>query len=80
MALFFEVYNPLADRKKRDHPISPSVSIRLATYRTEPNGAITLGGDLATEQEIDFKIDSLIKELEAVRKTAKNVLKTNIGK
>jgi len=47
MSFYFEVFNPLAQWKKGDYPLSPQVAIRLATYRTESGGAVTVGPYLA---------------------------------
>lgn len=80
MSLYFEVYDPLKRLRKESYPLSPQVSIRLSMYRTESNGAITLGPYLATDKEVDHAIDFLIKELEQVRKSCKKTLKANIKK
>lgn len=80
MSLYFEVYDPLKRWKKENYPLSPQVSIRIPTYRTESDGAITLGPYLATDKEIDHAIDFLIAELEQVRKSCKKTLKVNLKK
>jgi hypothetical protein len=78
MSLYFEVFNPLKKWKKGQFPLSPQVSIRLAAYRNESNGSLTFGPYMATEAEIDHTIDSMIKELEKLRKAAKKELKATI--
>ena len=80
MSFYFEVFNPLAQWKKGDYPLSPQVAIRVATYRTESGGAVTIGPYLATESEIDAAVNYLIKELEGVRKDAKRQLKATLSK
>ncbi|MEN9481989.1 MAG: hypothetical protein RLZZ298_3384 [Pseudomonadota bacterium] len=80
MALYFEVFNPLNKWKKGEYTLAPQVSIRIATYRTESGGAVTVGPYLASEIEIDESINFLIKELEDVRKQAKRELKASLKK
>ena len=80
MSMYFDVYNPLEKWKKGTYPLSPQVSIRLATYRNESDGALTFAPYMSTEREIDSTIDCLITELEEVRKQAKKALKAVLKK
>ena len=80
MALYFEVFDPQKNWKKGEYPLSPQVAIRVATFRTESGGAVTVGPYLATEKEIDDSINFLISELENVRKRAKLDLKNALKK
>ncbi|MEW3689238.1 UNVERIFIED_CONTAM: hypothetical protein QOZ25_18700 [Pseudomonas aeruginosa] len=54
--------------------IPPFVSIQVGEHFTLENGEIVFGGHLMDESEIDFAVDSLLRELEEFRKAAKKRL------
>lgn len=54
-----------------DLPGNQMVHIVLNRCMTLPDGSITLTASLATDTEVDYAIDQLIKELETIRKKAK---------
>ena len=65
--------------KKNDPPFhSPYVHIYLSTYSTGDNGKILMSPQLINDAEIDYEVDSLIKQLEKVRKKAKKELNKKI--
>lgn len=80
MTIYFEIFNPLSKWKAGDYPLSPQVAIRVSTYRTESDGAVTIGPYLGLDVEIDHAIDVLIKELNEIRKEAKRELKASVKK
>jgi hypothetical protein len=54
MSFYFEVFKPLGQWKKEDYPLSPQVVIRVATYRTESGGAVTIGPYLPSGSGLAF--------------------------
>ena len=74
MARIFTVLNRLSRWKSGLPPLAASVSVRLITYHVAGTGVITVGAELATDREVDECIDSLIADLNAVRKRAKKQL------
>lgn len=75
--MYFEVYDPLHGQKLNNYPGLIEVSIRLAMYQTGPKGEIKVGATCATDEEVDFRIRMLKKELDAVGTAAKRKLKKN---
>lgn len=64
--------------KKGDIPGNHMVNIVLNSHSIIYDGRIALTCQLATDAEVDFAVDQLIKELETARKMAKeNISKTN---
>ena len=61
--------------RKGDVPFTPYLHIYLPEHSSGPEGRILLSPQLMTDKEIDESIDSLIMQLEKVRKTAKSKLK-----
>lgn len=68
----FNVIGILDNWKKGDLPGNQMVNIILNDYATIHNGNISLTAELASDDEIDYAVDKLIKDLEQVRKKAKN--------
>ena len=62
-----ETYSPPKDGL----PINPEVQVALKSWQTNTSGQILLGAKLATDEEIDYQIDRMIKELESARQQAK---------
>jgi len=61
---------------KQDDPPSPSfVEIFLADYSNGENGKPLLSPRLYSKSEVDNQINTLIQELEEIRKKAKSKLK-----
>jgi hypothetical protein len=75
MAGKFGVDNLSEKWKKGDLPMNPFVRVILNEALHCINGTIGISATLATDNEIDFEIDKLHKNLELVRKEAKLVLK-----
>ncbi len=59
---------------KKDLPFNPYVHIFLSEY-SQDEGHILLSPRLMTDEEIDYSIDRLRKQLETARKKAKLELK-----
>lgn len=76
----FGVLNPFKKWKKGDFPCSPTVTIVLNEVLHLKDGSIGLSASLAADAEIDWVIDQLIKDLEAVRRDAKRTLKNQLEK
>lgn len=77
----FGVFNPLRGWKKGDVPNDPTVSIILAEgYFSNSAGEICISTTLTSDSEIDYAVDQLLENLEAVRKEAKQVLKVQRNK
>ena len=53
---------------------SPIVRIRLKQWSEDEEGHVSISPHLMTLREIDYHIDALIKDLEAVRSRAKRAL------
>jgi len=70
----FAVYNPLESWKKGDLPVDPIVEIVVENYQVRGPGRISITATLASDSEIDFAIDSLIGDLNEIRKRAKATL------
>ncbi|GEM_PF-3192856 len=69
----FSVHNHNRKWKNGDLPMNAFVSVNLASHATAQGvGEIALTCQLANDAEVDYEIDCLIKELEAIRKAAKN--------
>lgn len=78
MAGKFGVIGDLDNWKVGDMPGNQMVYIVLNEYFTTHTGYVTVTAKLATEAEVDFAIDHLIKDLETARKKAKEkIRKTN---
>lgn len=74
----FKVIGIMDNWKKGDLPGNQMVNIVLSEHFQLDNGFITLTAQLASDNEVDYAVDHLIKELEVVRKKAKdNISKTN---
>ena len=68
------MYSPLRSWKKGELPISPFVSIAVGAH-SENDGHLLLSPQLMTDAEIDHEVESLIKELEQFRTSAKKELR-----
>ena len=76
----FQVLNPYRRWKIGDFPCDPTVTIALNQWGTTSDGVITISGTLASDTEIDFTINQLKNDLEAVGKDAKRILKSQRAK
>lgn len=63
-----------------DLPGNQMVNIVLNKRMTLHDGSLSLTSRLATDGEIDYAVDQLIKELEDVRKKAKDKIKKDTRK
>jgi len=63
--------------KKGDLPFNQMVSIILNSYSTIEDRTIAITSQLASDTEVDYAIDQLIKDLEIVRKKAKEKINKN---
>ena len=72
----FGVRGVLDKWKKGDLPGNEMVNITLDEYSTD-GGVISLTAQLATDGEIDYAVDQIIKDLEKTRKKAKEKLRKN---
>lgn len=77
--MYFDIYNPQSNWKQGEYPACPQVSIRITSFH-QNNDIITIGPWIMTENEIDYTVDSLIQELEKLRKKAKSELKKTLRK
>ncbi|MEJ1366292.1 MAG: hypothetical protein RPU42_14550 [Candidatus Sedimenticola sp. (ex Thyasira tokunagai)] len=78
MSYKFKVVGLLDGWKKGDPPGAQQVNIVLDKIFTTPKGDIAITPLLATEQEVDYEVDQLIKGLESIRRKAKsNIKRTN---
>lgn len=68
------MYSPLRSRKNGERPISPFVFIASGSHTTS-DGHVLLSSQLMTDAEIDYEVESLIKELEQFRTSAKKELR-----
>lgn len=74
----FGVVGSMDGWEKGDCPNNQMINIVLNNYSTLTNGNISLTCELATDDEVDFAINQLIKDLEIARKKAKTkISKTN---
>lgn len=71
----FGVVGTMDGWKKGDFPNNQMVNIVLESYATLNRDLIAITAQLATEQEVDYAIDELIKDLEVARKMAKEKIK-----
>ena len=71
----FDVVGILDGWKKGDMPGNQMVNIVLNECTTIHDGSIAVTPRLATDEEVDFAVDKLIKDLEAARKKAKEKIK-----
>ncbi|MBI3375472.1 MAG: hypothetical protein HY017_27465 [Betaproteobacteria bacterium] len=73
MATYFmiETYAP----RKGGLPINPEVQVSLKSWGETPDGRVVIGAKLATDEEVDYQIDRMIKELESLRHRAKTQLR-----
>ena len=78
MSNIFGIVGILDKWKKDDLPGNQMIYVVLNEYSTLKDGNISISPQLASDQEVDYEIDLLIKELEKIRKKAKaNIKKTN---
>ena len=77
MNIYFELYSP----PKKDAGISslPCVFIALKKMPQKENNYRVLTPDLRTETEIDYYVDTMIKELENLRKAAKRKINHSLS-
>jgi hypothetical protein len=61
--------------KKGDLPANQMVNIVVNSFSTLRDGSIAITADLAADQEVDYAVDQLIKDLGVVRKKAKEKIK-----
>lgn len=71
----FSVVGIMDGWKKGDLPGNQMVNIVLSSYGTLNNGLVAVTAQLASEQEVDYAVDQLIKDLEIARKKAKEKIK-----
>jgi hypothetical protein len=69
------VLNPFRNWKKGDFPCDPTITFVLNEVGTRIDGLITISSSLASDSEIDFAADQLLKDIESARKHAKKILK-----
>ena len=75
----FGIVGTMDKWKKGDFPNNQMVSITLENYLAKTDEKILLSCELASDGEVDYAIDNLIKNLEFIRKKAKkNIRDTNI--
>jgi hypothetical protein len=71
------VYNPLENIKKGERVLHIAVKFTLnKSYGTDNLGFSLISQNLATNDEIDYAADSLIKDIEKARKKAKKILES----
>lgn len=75
MSEIFGVLGTMDDWKKGDLPGNQTVNIVLNSYARLNNGSIAITAELASDEEVDCAIDQITKELEFVRKKAKEKIK-----
>ena len=71
----FALYSPCKAWKKGNLPCVPTVNVEVSAFTQLEEGLILIGHNLASDGEVDSVIDTLMKELESVRKSAKKELK-----
>jgi len=71
----FSVVGVLDAWKKGDLPDNQKVSIILNSHSILCKGELAISELLATDEEVDFAVDRVIKDLETVRKKAKEKIK-----
>lgn len=75
MSVEFHVVGIMDSWKKGDLPGNQMVNIVLKPYLTLNDGLVVLTAQLASDQEVDYAVDQLIKDLEVARKKAKEKIK-----
>jgi hypothetical protein len=75
MATFFQVHVPNSIWSPSASKDGPSVGIRLGQHGYAIDGSIIVGPLMASEKEIDATIDTLVKQLESLRREAKQALR-----
>ena len=74
----FGVVGIMDGYKKGDFPGNQMVNIVLNSYGNLNDGSVAITAQLASDQEVDYAVDQLIKDLEVTRKKAKEKInKTN---
>lgn len=66
--------------KDGDLPMSATVNICLGDHATDLKGHILLTAELISDTEVDFWVDGLIQNLEAMRIEAKKKIKKKNNK
>ena len=77
MRNIFGVCGVLDKWKKGDLPGSEMVAITLDIYSSSNEGVISLTPQLASDEEVDYAVDQIIRDLEKVRKKAKERIRKN---
>jgi hypothetical protein len=72
--LTFKVFNPLADLKQGDYPLSPQVRLRTTLESGTSATTADVSPLLATDIEVDESINRVIQQLEQLRIAAKRAL------
>jgi hypothetical protein len=62
---------------KNSLPYPTFVHLCLSGYSSDEDENILLSPELATNQEVDYYVDDLVKQLEKVRRKAKKILEKN---
>lgn len=75
MKEIFGVIGIMDSWEKGDLPGNQMVNIVLNRCLTLHDGSISLTAELATDGEVDYAVDQLIKDMEVVRKMAKEKIK-----
>lgn len=75
MSRKFGVVGIMDGWKKGDLPRGQMVNVVLNSYGTLNDGSVAITAELASDQEVDYAIDQLIKDLEVARKKAKEKIK-----
>lgn len=68
------IHSPLRKWKKGQMPISPFINLSVGSDGISRDHDILISSQLATDQEIDYAVNNLIKELEKLRNEAKKEL------
>ena len=71
----FEVVGILDGWEKGDLPGNQMVNIVLNGCTTIQDGFVAVTAQLATDNEVDYAVDNLIRDLEVARKKAKEKIK-----
>jgi hypothetical protein len=69
------LHSPLHGWEKGQYPTAPFVYLSVGNA-PEVNGVTVLSTQMATDTEVDYAVDSLVTELEQLRKFAKAELVT----
>jgi len=70
-----DVFYKAPGKKSLPHPTF--VHLWLSGYSSDEDENILLSPELATNQEVDYYVDDLVKQLEQVRRKAKKILEKN---